>query len=260
MKTDFNFYELLIVGGVNFLILSLRYLLFAGLAYLIFWVWKRNKFLHKRIQSTFPTHDKIWYEVKYSFLTMIVFALVGIGIFLARMNGFTKIYLNISDYGYFYFFFSLLVYILFHDMYFYWTHRLMHHKYLFKYFHKVHHNSTDPSPWASFSFHPLEAIVEAGIVPIMVIMIPSHPLVIVLFLVYMTGMNVLGHLGFELYPKGFTKGRFGRFHNTSTHHNMHHKFYNSNFGLYFNFWDNWMNTNHKSYHETFESVASREKS
>jgi len=27
---------------------------------------------------------------------------------------------------------------------------------------KVHHESTDPSPFAAFSFHPLEAMMEAG--------------------------------------------------------------------------------------------------
>ena len=60
----------------------------------------------------------------------------------------------------------------------------------------------------------------------------------------MTFMNVLGHLGFELYPKGFTTHWLGKWNNTSTHHNMHHKYYNCNYGLYFNIWDRIMGTNH----------------
>ncbi|MGL1488967.1 sterol desaturase family protein, partial [Vibrio parahaemolyticus] len=39
----------------------------------------------------------------------------------------------------------------------------MHNKRIFKYVHLVHHHSTNPSPWAAYAFHPLEAVVEVGI-------------------------------------------------------------------------------------------------
>jgi sterol desaturase/sphingolipid hydroxylase (fatty acid hydroxylase superfamily) len=73
----------------------------------------------------------------------------------------------------------------------------------------------------------------------------------------MTIMNVLGHLGYELFPRGFTKGRLTWWHNTSTHHNMHHSKSNCNYGLYFNWWDRLMGTNHREYHATFEAVKAR---
>lgn len=44
--------------------------------------------------------------------------------------------------------------------------------------------------------------------------------------------------------------------NTSTHHNLHHQQGNYNFGLYFNFWDRMMGTNHPQYAETFDQVKS----
>jgi sterol desaturase/sphingolipid hydroxylase (fatty acid hydroxylase superfamily) len=71
-------------------------------------------------------------------------------------------------------------------------------------------------------------------------------------------MNVLGHLGFEIFPSGFTTNPLTKLSNTSVHHNMHHKYVNYNFGLYFNFWDKWMGTNHPNYHQEFESVASKQ--
>jgi sterol desaturase/sphingolipid hydroxylase (fatty acid hydroxylase superfamily) len=40
---------------------------------------------------------------------------------------------------------------------------------------------------------------------------------------------------------------------------MHHKYVNSNFGLYFNIWDRVMGTNHERYHEEFEAVVSKRK-
>lgn len=249
--------KMLIVWILNFSLLTLRYFIFAGIAYGIFWIWKRDVWQYKRTQMDYPDKSKIIYEVKYSLITMTVFATVGLFIFLMKKNGYTYIYNNISERGTGYFIFSVIIAILIHDTYFYWAHRLMHHKLLFKYVHKVHHNSTNPSPWAAFSFHPTESILEALIVPMLVFIMPIHPLAILAFLLYMTLMNVLGHLGFELYPKGFTTHWFGKWNNTATHHNMHHKFFNCNYGLYFNFWDRVMGTNHPKYTDTFEEVKSR---
>jgi lathosterol oxidase len=58
---------------------------------------------------------------------------------------------------------SLALMLLLHDAWFYWTHRLMHHPKIFRHVHLVHHRSINPSPWAAYSFHPIEAVIEAGI-------------------------------------------------------------------------------------------------
>jgi sterol desaturase/sphingolipid hydroxylase (fatty acid hydroxylase superfamily) len=157
-----------------------------------------------------------------------------------------------------YLLFSIVALILVHDTYFYWAHRTMHHKKIYRFVHRVHHDSTNPTPFAAFSFHPLEAIIEVGILPILVFILPLHPIAILVWLLFMTFMNVLGHLGFEIFPSGFTTNPLTKLSNTSVHHNMHHKYVNYNFGLYFNFWDKWMGTNHPNYHQEFESVASKQ--
>ncbi|MCB1156208.1 MAG: sterol desaturase family protein [Leptospiraceae bacterium] len=242
-----------------YLLMSLRYVLFAGLASFIVWKLLGKKLQHRLIQQQKPEMKKILFEVRYSFLTFLIFALSAVGIYYARINGYTLMYLDISQYGIPYLIFSTVVLILVHDMYFYFGHRLMHTKLLYKKVHLVHHNSTNPSPWASFSFHPYEAVIEAGIIPIMVFVLPLHPIAILSFILFMTGMNVLGHLAYELFPSGFTTHPFFKWLNTSTHHNMHHKHFNCNYGLYFNWWDRIFNTNHEKYHERFEEVANRPK-
>jgi sterol desaturase/sphingolipid hydroxylase (fatty acid hydroxylase superfamily) len=68
-------------------------------------------------------------------------------------------------------------------------------------------------------------------------------------------MNVMGHLGFEVLPKGFASQRIFRWHNTSVHHNMHHRYFRYNYGLYFNFWDRVMKTNHPDYEEHYDQVT-----
>ena len=72
----------------------------------------------------------------------------------------------------------------------------------------------------------------------------------------MTILNVLGHLGLELYPSNFVKNPFTFWNNTSTHHNMHHQKYNCNYGLYFNWWDRVFNTNHEIYISEYDRITS----
>ncbi|NCN10399.1 MAG: sterol desaturase family protein [Leptospira sp.] len=255
---DYNKFAL--VFFASFGIATIRYLIFAGIAFSLFWVLWKKKLQHKWIQQDrVRDNSKIRHEIKYSLLTMIVFGFTGILVFTMKSLGWTMIYKDISEYGLPYFFVSLIALILFHDTYFYWTHRMMHHPKLFKKMHLTHHISTNPSPWAAFAFNPYEAVVEAGIVPIAVLLFPLHGLTILFFLLYMTFLNVLGHLAFELFPKNFLRNPIFKWHNTSTHHNMHHRYFHCNYGLYFNWWDRWMNTNHVKYQSTFEEVASRQK-
>ncbi|HEU4718827.1 MAG TPA: sterol desaturase family protein [Bacteroidia bacterium] len=237
----------------------LRYLVFAGGAWLFFYVLFRRKVLFKRIQEEFPPRSKIRTEILYSLLTFVIFACVGVILAWFRRHGYTQLYFHLSDYPLWWFFLSIPLMLLLHDAWFYWTHRFMHLKKIFPLFHKVHHLSNNPSPWASFSFHPLEAVVEAGILPLIAFTLPAHPLAILIFLLMMTVMNVIGHLGYEIFPSGFTKNSITKWSNTSTHHNMHHRLVKCNYGLYFNFWDRIMGTNHEKYHEQFEEVAGRKR-
>lgn len=232
-----------------------RYLLFAGLAFIIFYRIGRNFFLRLKIQRRNVEQTHIQAEILHSGYTALIFGLIGLGMYGLRAAGFTQIYTDPFAYGWVYLPVSFLFLILLHDTYFYWIHRLMHHPRLFKHLHRVHHQSFNPTPWASLSFHPLEAILEIAIVPIAALIIPFHPLVLFLFATWSLLWNVIGHLGYEIFPAGFVHHPVFRWFNTSTHHNMHHERSGCNYGLYFNFWDTMMETNHKAYHTTFDGIT-----
>ena len=233
----------------------LRYLLFAGGAYLFFYVWKRRQWLARRIQPRFPTSAQIRQEIGYSLLTAGIFAAIFLLVFAARKAGLTRIYADVHQYGWGYLALSIGLLVLLHDTYFYWTHRLMHHPRLFRYVHRVHHLSHNPSPWAAYAFHPLEAIIEAGILPLAVLALPVHPLALLIFGLYTLTFNVIGHLGYELLPPRLHGHWLGRWQNTSTHHNLHHQLTKGNYGLYFNFWDTWMGTNHRLNEERYQQAT-----
>jgi lathosterol oxidase len=241
----------------GFTISSLRYFLFAGLLYALFYVWKKRDFFKYKIQQKYPDNKHILREIKYSLLSISVFAGVGTLMFTLTKMGYTKAYTDFNEHSVGYFILSVVVMILAHDVYFYFAHRFMHWKAIYPYVHKIHHQSTNPSPWAAFAFHPVEALLEVAIAPIMLFVLPLHPFAILAWLLFMTTMNVIGHLGFETFPKGFTKGTITKWLNTSTHHNMHHKYVTANYGLYFNVCDRLLGTNHKAYDTEFEMVKER---
>ncbi len=243
---------------VLFLVLVARYGVMSGLAYVVFFKWKPRFFAHRRIQEKPPAKKRMRAEFFYSISSLAIFGMSGIAIGFLNYLGYTQMYFEIAEYGWGYFVLSFFILILAHDTYFYWSHRFMHLKPIYKRVHRIHHLSTNPSPWAAFSFHPLEAIIETGIVPIMVFAMPLHPIILLVFATYSLALNIMGHLGYEIFPRGFTKGIFW-WHNTSTHHNLHHQKFNCNYSLYFNWWDRIMGTNISTYHEEFDRITSRPK-
>jgi len=240
-----------------FILDFLRYFLPTSIAFVIFWVFLKKPLAHRFIQKRYPKKSKLWFEFKYSMSTVVIYTFIGFGIFTARKLEYLQVYETIDEFGWVYFFVSLGFVIIFHDFYFYWTHRWMHQPKIFKYVHKVHHMSTNPSPWAAYSFHPFEAVIQAIVLPILLVILPLHMATVFIFLVYMILRNVMGHLGYELFPKDFTKNKLFKWHTTTTHHNMHHQYFNSNYGLYFSWWDKWMKTEHKSYDDNFEKITNK---
>lgn len=240
-----------------YLELLLRYLWMAGLVFLAFYIFWPKSFRFRKVQKAFPKRKDYQREVGYSLVSAAIFALAGWVAFAPFTRPYTQWYFKLDAHSGWYFAFSVVAMIVVHDAYFYWTHRLMHWRPLYRVMHQVHHRSTNPSPWAAYSFHPLESIVEASIVLVIAFCIPAHPLALAIFLLWMTFFNVSGHLGFEFYPKWLTSNRFGRWLNTSTNHNLHHKHFRGNYGLYFRWWDEWMGTTHAKYEEELHAVQSR---
>lgn len=235
-----------------------RYFFIAGIAFLIFYVLFNRKLFYKKIQHRTPRIKDYSREIIYSAITICIFAAVPVLILKnPAIAPHTSYYARIDQYGWFYFFLAFPLMFVMHDTYFYWTHRLMHHKKLFTSFHLVHHHSTNPSPWAAYSFHPLEALVEAGIFVVFLFTIPIHQLHLFIFFLVMIIYNVYGHLGYEIYPKGFNRHWIGRWINTSVNHNLHHQHFKGNYGLYFTFWDRLMGTIRSDYNQKFEEVTSR---
>lgn len=236
---------------------ALRYFLFAGIPFLLFYYLYPNKFSKNKIQARFAKNKDFIREILHSLQTMGIIAGMGLLIIHSPLSEYTLFYRDLNAYPLWWIPMSIFLALVVHDTYFYWMHRTVHHPSLFKTIHLEHHKSTNPSPWASYSFHFTEGVLESIIAPILLFFIPMHPLALLLFTTASFSMNVYGHLGFEITPKWFRHSFLFEIMNTSTHHNLHHEKFKGNYGLYFRIWDRIMGTEHPDYVKNFDAIQLR---
>jgi sterol desaturase/sphingolipid hydroxylase (fatty acid hydroxylase superfamily) len=228
--------------------------------FLIFYVLVKKRISYKKIQLKFPKIKDYKREIAFSALSIVIFSIPPILLLGSdTLRPLTTFYANSNEHGVLYLFLAFPLMILMHDTYFYWIHRLMHSPRLFKMVHLIHHKSTNPSPWAAYSFHPLEAVLESLIFVVFLFTIPINPILLTSFFIFSIIYNVYGHLGFELFPKKFNKHWLGKWINTSVSHNQHHQFFNGNYGLYFTIWDRLLGTLRPDYDLAYDELKKREK-
>lgn len=233
----------------------LRYLIPATLVFVVVWGLLRHRLRQRKIQGDYPAARDLWREFRYSMLSVLIFSANGVLVVASINSGRSMYYGEIGEYGWLYWAFSLAAIIVLHDAYFYWTHRLMHHRRLFRFFHRLHHRSHNPSPWAAYAFAPAETAVHAVFLTMVIWVMPLHGSVIYIFLIHMIVRNVLGHTGFELFPRRFVRLPLAGILTTVTHHDMHHSNPRGNFALYFTWWDRIIGTEHADYGDKFERVT-----
>ena len=234
--------------------LLVTYAFIAGLFHVLFWFVMKKRLAHRKIQTELPKKGAVLAEIRYSLIAIVATALFSYGSVLAVESGYTKMYREVAQYGWGYWFFSLAMLFVLIDGYSYWTHRLMHHRLLFKYFHKVHHHSNRPTPWATFSVNVNEIIVNALFMPLVILVMPVHVNTSLVFALVSMVKNVMNHLGYEIFPAGANKGIL-KWLVSPTYHEIHHLKFNYNYGAFFTWWDKWMGTEHAKYDETFEKVC-----
>ena len=232
-----------------FIIITGRYLLVAGLFYGVFYIWFPQRWHKKKLTDKSYKAGQLKREIGWSSVTAMIFSLAGVVTLLLWQNGATKVYTDIAAHGWWYLPVSLLLSMMLQETYYYWSHRLMHYPPVFRVVHKVHHDSNTTSPFTAFSFHPLEGLLQAIVLPLTLMILPMHPYVILLLLTLMTFSSVINHLNIEIFPPNFNKHVVGRWIIGATHHSMHHKQFRYNFGLYFTVWDKLVRTESPGYKE-----------
>ncbi len=232
-----------------------RYAIFAVAVWLVLWVVLRGVLKRRKIREATPPARQLVIEFLVSIRSIAIFSTVGISMFVLEGAGLLPGPALAAEWGVGWSIASLVLMVIAHDAYFYWSHRLMHDPRLFRRMHRRHHRSHNPSPFTAYSFDIAEAAIMASFVPLWMITAPTPWAVLGLFMLHQIVRNTLGHSGYELMPATSSGKPLVGFLTTTTHHDLHHSEAGWNYGLYFTWWDRLMGTEHPDYLERFAAIA-----
>lgn len=132
---------------------------------------------------------------------------------------------------------EIAVLLVWNDIHFYLNHRLLHTRPLRRY-HQQHHRSLVATPFSTYSFHPLEAILLGNVILLPMLVHDFSFMALLALPVLSLLLNNLGHSNFDYVPG------VGHDHwlAASRRHHLHHACYHGNYGFLFNFMDRWLGT------------------
>ena len=123
--------------------------------------------------------------------------------------------------------------------YFYWLHRLIHWRPLYKYVHSWHHKNVVTGPWSGLAMHPLEQLLLFGDT-LLYLVVASHPIHVIFNFMFHGIVAPTSHAGFDALRitkrRSFPLGDF--------FHQLHHRFIDCNYGTVETPWDQWFGTFH----------------
>ena len=140
------------------------------------------------------------------------------------------------------------------SLYFYVIHRVIHIPFLYRHVHYLHHRNINVGPWSGMSMHPIEQAIFLGSVFIH-LLVGAHPLHILFHLQYYFLTAMTTHTGFQgLLIKDKNRLALGTFH-----HQMHHRYFECNYGSLEVPFDKWFGTFHDGTIEANERMQERRK-
>ncbi|QJF50275.1 sterol desaturase family protein [Roseobacter ponti] len=138
------------------------------------------------------------------------------------------------------------------SFYFYWIHRFLHIPFFYKHVHALHHRNINVGPWSGMAMHPVEHLIFLGSVLVHFV-VAAHPIHILFHLQYYALTAATTHTGFEgMVIKDKNRLKLGTFH-----HQMHHRYFECNYGSLELPWDKWFGSFHDGTVESDGKIRER---
>jgi len=135
---------------------------------------------------------------------------------------------------------------------FYWIHRALHWPPLYRLAHALHHRNINVGPWSGLSMHPIEHVIYLSSILIHFI-VPSHPVHVLFHLYNLTLNPAATHSGFGgLVVKDKKRIALGDFF-----HQLHHRYFECNYGTAEMPLDKWFGTFHDGTPEARRRIRQR---
>lgn len=186
--------------------------------------------MDKKYEKKWPRYDRKFLFGHQTYENVIFSCTSGVLIWTAYEAVFMKLwatnrisfYLDVTEYP----LWTVAQFILipfWREFHFYWTHRMIHWKPLYKHIHYLHHKNVNPGPWSGLSMHPIEHLFYFSVViPHMFVF--GHPLHLFFNAQHTALTPSQGHTGFE----GAVMN--GKVPQGSYFHYLHHRYFECNYG------------------------------
>ena len=137
---------------------------------------------------------------------------------------------------------------------FYWAHRLLHVPVIYRHIHALHHRNVNIGPWSGLSMHPVEHFLYLTTLLIHFV-VPSHPIHLIFHVIYQGPGAAMTHTGYEdMLIRDKRRLALGTFY-----HQLHHRYYECNYGNQEMPWDRWFGTFHDGSDAATASTRARKK-
>ena len=178
-------------------------LLVAGGLHLWFYVLKRQGAERKfdpRGQSTndrrFFARNQVWDNMLWTCASGVtVWTAYEAGFMWAYANDLLPFYLRVDEHPV-WFVVTLVMIPFWASLHFYFVHRLLHWRPLYRIAHALHHRNDNVGPWSGLSMHPIEHLIYLSSVLVHVAF-ASHPIHILFHMQWNTLGAATSHTGFE---------------------------------------------------------------
>ncbi|KAI0950891.1 hypothetical protein AcW1_008077 [Taiwanofungus camphoratus] len=216
-------------------VLSLLVLTLIGIHFLYFsFAWLSYKFFfnHEMMKHPRFLKNQVKMEIQTSLKAFPAMTLLTLPWFQGEVMGYSLLYDNVADYGWPYFFFSIIWFLVFTDFGIYWVHRWEHHPICYKWLHKPHHKWIIPTPFASHAFHPLDGYLQSVPYHLFIFLFPLQRILYLGLFVFVNFWSILIHDSDMI-----TGHPFEKVINGPAHHTLHHLYFTVNYGQYFTWAD-----------------------
>ena len=137
---------------------------------------------------------------------------------------------------------------------FYWSHRLLHVPIIYRHVHSLHHRNVSIGPWSGLSMHPVEHFIYLTTLCVHWV-VASHPIHLIFHVIYQGPGAAMTHTGYEnLLIRDQRRLALGTFY-----HQLHHRFYECNYGNQEMPWDRWFGTFHDGTDQATVTTRARKK-
>lgn len=207
----------------------------------------------RRIQTTGCPPERVRADISQSIRSLLVIAgFLGTGLVL-QSHGLGWSPLPLTPISIILTFAASLV--LF-DTWFYWGHRLIHTRPLYRRVHRWHHLSVTPTAWSNNSDTFLDNLVLQSYWLAAIFIIPISPWVLVAHKVYDQVTGMIGHAGYEYFAG--PSARWPSPMVATVFHDQHHEHFTCNYATHFSVWDRLMGTAHRDYDAIVKSFENDE--